>query len=47
VNEAVIATIDGIKPLPEVEAVETMVVWTIEGGLGGEMPPIMVVIEGV
>jgi hypothetical protein len=47
VNGAVIAAIDGIRPLPEVEAVETMVVWTDEGGLGGGMPPIVVVIEGV
>jgi hypothetical protein len=47
VNGAVIAAIDGIRPLPEVEVVETIVVWTDEGGLGGGMPPVVAVIEGV
>jgi hypothetical protein len=46
-NGAVITTIEGIIPLPKVEAVETMVVWNDEGGLGGGTPPIVAVVEGV
>jgi hypothetical protein len=47
VNGAVVTAIDGIRPLPEVEVVETMVVWTDEGGLGGRMPLMVAVVEGV
>jgi hypothetical protein len=47
VKGAVIATIDGIRPLPEVEAVETMVVQTDDGWLGGGKPPVVTVVEGV
>jgi hypothetical protein len=47
VNVAVIIAIDGVRPLPEVEAVKTIVVRTGEGGLGGGMPPMVAVIEGV
>jgi hypothetical protein len=48
VNGAVIAAIDGIRPLPEVEVVETIVVQTDEGGLGGRNAPLVVaVVEGV
>jgi hypothetical protein len=46
VNGAVICTIDGIKPLLEVEAIETIVFRTDEGGLGGGMPLVVAVIEG-
>ena len=44
---AVIAIINEIKPLPEVEAVETIVAWTSKGELGGETPLVVVVVEGV
>jgi hypothetical protein len=47
VNGAVVVTEDDIKPLPKVEVVETMVVYTDEGGLGGGIPPVVVSIEGV
>jgi hypothetical protein len=47
VNKAVITTIDGIRPLPEVEVVKTIVVRTDEGGLGGVTPPMVTAIEGV
>jgi hypothetical protein len=47
VNEAVIATIDGIITLPEVVVVETMVVWTGKGGLEGKIPPMVAIVEGV
>jgi hypothetical protein len=38
VNGAVVFTNDGIEPLPEVEGVETTVVRTSKGGLGGKIP---------
>jgi hypothetical protein len=47
VNGEMVIAIDGIKPLPKVEVVETMVVHTNEGGLGGGMPPMVAVVEGV
>jgi hypothetical protein len=47
VNEAVIVAIDRIRPFPEVEAVETMVVRNDEGGLGGRTPLVVEAIEGV
>jgi hypothetical protein len=47
VNKVVIATIDEIRPLLEVEAVKTIVVQTCEGELGGETPPIVAVVQGV
>jgi hypothetical protein len=47
VNGAVIATINGIRSFPEVEVVETIVVQTGEGELGGGTPPVVVVVEGV
>jgi hypothetical protein len=43
----VIATIDVIRPLPEVEVVETMVVWTDDGWLGGIKPPVATIVEGI
>jgi hypothetical protein len=43
VNIAVVVADDGIGPLPKVEGVETTVVWTDEGGLGGNIPPVVVV----
>ena len=42
-----ISAIDRIKPLLEVEVVETMMVQTDQGGLGGGTPPIVVAVEGV
>jgi hypothetical protein len=47
VNEVVIAVIDRIRPLPEVEVVDTIVVWTGDGWLGGGTPPVVTVIEGI
>jgi hypothetical protein len=47
VNGAVITSIDRIKPLPEVEAVETIMFLIKEGGLGGGTPPIVAIVEGV
>jgi hypothetical protein len=47
VNRAVVVTNDGIKPLPEVEGVETTMVRIDEGGLGGKIPPVVVAEEGV
>jgi hypothetical protein len=38
VNGGVIASIDKIRPLPKVEAIETMVVQTIEGGWEVKFP---------
>jgi hypothetical protein len=35
VKGVVAAVIDGIRPLCELEVVETMVPWTGDGGLGG------------
>jgi len=46
-NGAMTVTMDGIRPLPEVEAIETIMDWTYELELGGVMPPIVAVIEGV
>jgi hypothetical protein len=47
VNDAVITEIDRIGLLPKVEAVETIVVWTYEGDLGGKMTPLVAFVEGV
>jgi hypothetical protein len=47
VNDAVITTMDGIRPLPEVEVVETIVAQTCEGELGGGTPPFVAAVEGV
>jgi hypothetical protein len=41
-KEEVVATNDGIGPLSEVEGVKTTVVQTDEGGLGGNIPPVVV-----
>ena len=38
---------DGIGPLCDVEAVETMVAWTGDGGLGGENSPVVTTIVGI
>jgi hypothetical protein len=43
----VIVAMDGIKPLPEVEAVKTIVARTYEGDLGGRTPPVVEIVEGV
>jgi hypothetical protein len=47
VNGAVITTIDRIIPLLEVEAVDTIVVHTDDGLLGGGTPPVVTVVEGI
>jgi hypothetical protein len=47
VKGAVIAAIEKIKPFPEVEVVNTMVVQTDDSWLGGEKPPVVIVVEGV
>jgi hypothetical protein len=47
VKGAVAATKDGIRPLLEVEAVETMVAQTDDGGLGGGTPPVVTVVVGI
>jgi hypothetical protein len=47
VNGVVITDIDGIGPLTELEAVETIVVLTGEGGLEGRMPSVVAAVEGV
>jgi len=47
VKGEVIADIDGIRPLLEVEVVETIMVWTDNGWLGDEKTPIVIVVEGI
>jgi hypothetical protein len=47
VKGVVIVAIDGIRPLCEVEEVETMVAWTSEGGLGGGNSPMVTTIVGI
>ena len=42
-----ITTIDRIRPFPEVEAIETMVVQTDKCWLGGEKPTVVIVMEGI
>jgi hypothetical protein len=44
VKGAIIAAIDGIRPYPEVEVVETMVIRTNNSYLGGRKPPMVTVI---
>jgi hypothetical protein len=43
----VAATIDGIRPLCEVEAIETMVAQTGDGGLGGGNSPMVTTVVGI
>jgi hypothetical protein len=47
VNGAVIAAMDGIRLLPEVEAVETIVVRTGDGWLGGGISPVVIVMKEI
>jgi hypothetical protein len=47
VKGAVAAAIDGIGPLLEVEAVETMVAQTGDGGLGGGISPVVTTVVGI
>jgi hypothetical protein len=47
VKGVVIATIDGIRPLPEVEAVKTIVVRNGDGWLGGGKSPVVMAVEGI
>ena len=42
-----IAAIDGIRPLPEVEVVEAMVFHTNEGWLGGGTPPVVTFVKEI
>jgi len=46
-NRVVVVTNDGIRPLFKVKGVETTVVWIDKGGLGGNMPPLVVSEIGV
>jgi hypothetical protein len=43
----VVIIVDGIIPLPKVDGVDTTVVQTSEGGLGGGIPLVMEAIERV
>jgi hypothetical protein len=43
----VAATIDGIRPLCEVEVAETMVARTGDGGLGGGNSPVVTTVVGI
>jgi hypothetical protein len=47
VKGAVATAIDGLGPLLEVEAVETMVARTDDGGLGGRIPPVVTTVVGI
>jgi hypothetical protein len=47
VKGVVAASKDGIGPLYEVVAVETMVAWTDNGGLGGESSPVVTTMLGI
>jgi hypothetical protein len=47
VNGSMIAAIDKIRPLPEVEAVDTIVVWTGDGWLGGRKTLVVTTVEGI
>jgi hypothetical protein len=47
VNEVVIAAIEKIRPLLEVEVVDTIIVQVDEGGFGGETSPVVAVVKGV
>jgi hypothetical protein len=47
VKGVVAATIDGIRPLCEVEVVETMVARTSDGGLGGGNSPVVTTVVGI
>jgi len=47
VKGAVAATIHRIGPLLEVEAVETMVARTSDGGLGGGISPMVINVVGI
>ena len=43
----VAAAIDGIEPLCKVEAVNTMVSQTSDGGLGGGNSPVVTIVVGI
>jgi hypothetical protein len=47
VKGVVATTIEGIRPLFEVEAVETMVAQIGDGGLGGGKSPVVTTIVGI
>jgi hypothetical protein len=47
VNGVMVIVKDGIRPLPQLEGVDTTVVQTAEGGLGGRIPPMVVSKRGV
>jgi hypothetical protein len=47
VKVVVVAAIDGIIPLCEVEAVDTMVAQIGDGGLGGGNSPVVTTIVGI
>ena len=43
----VVTAKEGIRPLLEVEEIETVVARTDDGGLGGGTPPVVTVIVGI
>jgi hypothetical protein len=47
VKGAVATAKDGIRPLLEVEAVETMVAWIDDDGLGSGIPPVVTSVVGI
>jgi hypothetical protein len=47
VKGVVAITRDGIRPLCDVEAVETIVAWTSDGGLGGGNSPVVSTVVGI
>jgi hypothetical protein len=47
VKGVVAAPKDGIRPLCDVEVVETMVAWTSDSGLGGENSHVVTTVVGI
>jgi hypothetical protein len=47
VKGVVVTAIDGIRPLLEVEVVDTMVSQTGDGGLGGGKSPVVTTVVGI
>jgi hypothetical protein len=47
VKGVVATTKDGIRPLCDVETIETMVAQTDEGGLGGGNSPVVTTVVGI
>jgi hypothetical protein len=47
INSAVISTMDIIRPLLEVEVVDTIMAQTCEGEIGNRMPQVLAFVEGL